>query len=133
MSREQEEPRPARSDIDAHARAMELPIRDLVVELVDLLGATTVAVIGGVSETRAVAQWMASREPQRPHVLRFALQLALMISSRADRQIAQAWFHGTNPRLGDRSPMMLLRSDRLDESQAALLDAARSFAGRTTP
>jgi hypothetical protein len=112
---------------------MELPIRDVVVELVDLLGATTVAVIGGVSETRAVAQWMASREPQRPHVLRFALQLALMISSRADRRIAQAWFHGTNPRLGDRSPMMLLRSDRLDESQAELLVAARSFAGRATP
>jgi hypothetical protein len=112
---------------------MELPIRDVVIELVDLLGSTTVAVIGGVSETRAVAQWMAAREPQRPHVLRFALQLALMVSSRADRLIAQAWFHGSNPLLGDRSPMMLLRSERLDESKAAILDAARSFARRATP
>jgi hypothetical protein len=112
---------------------MELPVRDVVTELVDLLGATTVAVIGGVSETRAVARWMESREPQRPHILRFALQLALMISSRADRRIAQAWFHGSNPRLGDRSPMMLLRSGRIEESQAAMLDAARTFAGRATP
>jgi hypothetical protein len=109
---------------------MELTISDVVKELVDILGATTVAVIGGVSETRAVAQWMGMREPQRPHVLRFALQIAYMISSRADVRIAQNWFHGSNPRLGDRSPMMLLRNGDIDAAQGPMLEAARAFARR---
>ena len=64
-----------RTDLSAHSHAMELPIADVVSELIDLLGATTVAVIGGVRETRAVQQWTNGREPQRQHVLRFALQL----------------------------------------------------------
>jgi hypothetical protein len=130
MEREIPGARPIFSDLEAHDRAMELPTREVVRELVDLLGATTVAVIGGVTETRAVQQWMVDREPQRPHVLRFALQLSLMLASRRDKQITQAWFHGSNPRLGDRSPMLLLRSKDLSELQGPMLDAARAFARR---
>jgi hypothetical protein len=118
------------TDLEAHDRAMELPIATVVRELVDLLGATTVAVIGGVQETRAVHQWMVDREPQRPHVLRFALQLALMIAAPSNRHSVQAWFHGSNPRLEDRVPMLLLRNEPLSEVQAPLVAAARAFAGR---
>ena len=121
---------PRRSDNEAHTHAMSLPIGAVVRELVDLLGATTVAVIGGVTETRAVQQWMTGREPQRQHVLRFALQIATMIATETDREVAQAWFHGSNPRLGDRAPMFVLRTESLAESQASLLDAARAFAQR---
>jgi hypothetical protein len=118
------------SDLESHDHAMALPIASVVRELVDLLGATTVAVIGGVQETRAVHQWMADREPQRPHVLRFALQLALMIVTPGDGHSVQAWFHGSNPRLDDRVPMLLLRDHPLNEIQAPLLAAARAFAKR---
>jgi hypothetical protein len=119
-----------RSDVDSHDRAMTLPIGTVVRELVDLLGATTVAVIGGVQETRAVQQWMADREPQRPHVLRFALQIALMIATPGDGHTVQAWFHGSNPRLDDHVPMLLLRDRPLNEIQASLAAAARAFALR---
>jgi hypothetical protein len=119
-----------RSDFDAHDYVIGLPIRQVVRELVEILGSTTVAVIGGVKETRAVAQWMSDREPQRPHVLRFALQIALMLTSRQDREFAQAWFHAANPRLSDRIPMLLLRDLSLDEVQHPLLSAARAFATR---
>ena len=119
-----------RSDIDAHDYVVGLPIAQVVRELAGLLGATTVAVIGGVKETRAVAQWMTDREPQRPHVLRFALQIALMLTSRRDREFTQAWFNAANPRLGDRIPMLLLRDVPLSEIQHPLLDAARGFAAR---
>ena len=44
-----------RSDFEAHDYAVGLPIRQVVRELVEILGSTTVAVIGGVKETRAVA------------------------------------------------------------------------------
>ena len=109
---------------------MEIPIEEVVRELVALLGATTVAVIGGVKETRAVTQWLEGRAPQRPHVLRFALQLGSMIATHADREIARAWFHGSNPQLGDATPMMLLRDGELQDIHGRLLAATRSFADR---
>ena len=71
---------------DAHDYVMGLPIAEVVRELTEMLGATTVAVIAGVSETRAVSQWMTGREPQRPHVLRFALQVTKTIAVTGDRE-----------------------------------------------
>jgi hypothetical protein len=121
---------PPYGDIRAYDHAISAPMSQIVAELVDLLGATTVAVIGGVSETRAVAQWMADRAPQRPHVLRFALQLATMIGAQADAHIVRAWFQGGNPHLGDSAPLALLRDEPLEAIQGRLLVAARSFAAR---
>lgn len=116
---------------DAHQEAMALPLGAAVQQLVDLLGATAVASIGGVRETRAVQQWITGeREPQRPHVLRFALQLALMTSGLASRDIARAWFHGSNPRLDDQVPIVLLRDQPLESIQVPLMAAVRSFAAR---
>jgi hypothetical protein len=110
---------------------MSLSTSSVVRELTDLLGATAVAAIGGVQETRAVQRWIAGeREPQRRHVLRFALQLATMISTVGTRDLARAWFHGANPGLGDSTPLMLLRDEPLERVQVRLMAAARSFAGR---
>ena len=119
--------RSAQSDLSAHQHAMSIPVGEVVKELVGILGATTVAVIGGVKETRAVQQWCEGREPQRAHVLRFALQLACMLTSQADREFAVAWFHGSNPYVDDGVPMLLLRMRPLAEIQAPLLRAARAF------
>lgn len=114
---------------DAHNEAMALGTPTVIMQLSDLLGAPTVAAIGGVQETRAVQQWMTGeREPQRTHVLRFALQLALMISSLASREMARAWFHGCNPQLKDQAPMAMLRDQPLESVQVPLMAAARSFA-----
>jgi hypothetical protein len=118
------------SEQEAHNRAMSAPIGEVVRELVDLLGATTVAAIGGVSETRAVQRWMTDREPQRPHVLRCALQAGLAIAAGADREVARAWFHGSNPMLGDDSPMLVLRNGPLHVVQGDVLAAARAFTRR---
>ncbi len=123
-------PRGERGDFEAHDHAMSIPMDRVVQELVDILGAGTVAAIGNVSETRAVAQWMAGREPQRPHVLRFTLQLAQMVANAADPNVARAWFQGSNPHLGDRVPAIMLRTEPLAEIQPALMAAARSFAAR---
>jgi hypothetical protein len=118
------------SDVDAHGHAMDTPIRSVVVELVDLLGAPLVAVIGGVGETRAVMQWTGDRKPQRPNVLRFALQIATMIARSGDREIARAWFEGSNPHLADTTPALLLRNLPLEDIQPKLMTAARGFASR---
>lgn len=116
---------------DAHNQAMVLPIGAVVQQLVDLLGATTVAAVGGVQETRAVQHWIAgTREPQRPHVLRFALQVASMISTVASRDLACAWFQGSNPLLEDHTPLSMLRDRPLDQVQVPLMIAVRTFAAR---
>lgn len=117
---------------DSHLQAMSLPIAQVVARLLDLLDATTVAVIAGVQETRAVHSWLGAREPQRPQVLRFALQLAAMIATAADTEICKAWFHGSNPHLADQIPMIMLRDRPLPEVQRDLLVAARVFATRPT-
>jgi len=77
-------------EVRAHEVAMASNIRDVVRGLVDALGATMVAAIGGVSETRAVKQWMTDRDPQRPNTLRFALQLAWIIAEKSDRSRRQS-------------------------------------------
>jgi hypothetical protein len=115
---------------DSHLQAMSLPITEVVARLLDQLDATTVAVIGGVQETRAVHSWLGDREPQRPQVLRFALQLAAMIATAADADICKAWFHGSNPHLNDQVPMIMLRDRPLAEIQPEMLAAARLFAAR---
>lgn len=110
---------------------MSLPMSEVVSELIVLLGATTVAVIGGVTETRAVQQWTMGREPQRGHVLRFALQIARMIADvDGDHETVRAWFAGSNPRLDDAIPALLLRSEPLEKVQVQLVKAARAFAAR---
>jgi len=115
---------------DSHLQAMSLPITEVVARLLDLLDATTVAVIASVQETRAVHSWLGDREPQRPQVLRFALQLAAMIATTADADICKAWFHGSNPHLDDEVPMIMLRDRPLPEIQRELLAAARLFGAR---
>jgi hypothetical protein len=130
---EQAQPNAFLSAGDAHTQAMSLPIGEIVAHLLELLDATTVAVIAGVQETRAVHSWLNGREPQRPQVLRFALQLAAMIATAADAEFCKAWFHGSNPHLNDRVPMIMLRDLPLVDTQRDLLAAARVFAARATP
>src|SRR5437660_755403 len=112
---------PIPCDIADHERAMCLDMRDVVRELVDILGATGVALLAGVKETRAVQQWMDHREPHRGNVLRFALQLAFMIEHRYSTNAARAWFFGSNPLLEGRAPAYLLKDGPLNEVQKPLL------------
>ena len=110
---------------------MAMPIEQVVRELVDALGLTVVAAIGGVKETRAVNQWMQGREPQRPHELRFALQIVTMLSSVKNKSVAQAWFQGSNPHLEGRVPAVLLHNRPTDDVKQQILAAAEHFAGRS--
>lgn len=119
----------------AHRLAHESLFADMVTQLVDLLGVQLVAIIGGVTDGRRVRDWKSGtrdpRAPQSEPTLRFALQLAIIITRGRTRspRIAQAWFQGGNPILGYESPAVVLRNGRLDESRPKLIDAARSFIG----
>jgi hypothetical protein len=102
-----------------------------VKELRDILTARLVAYIAGVRETRAVHQWVdGTRDVKSGAVedrLRFALQVALLLSEHDDPRVVQAWFQGLNPHLDDRAPARLLREGDLDEVGPLVLGAARAF------
>jgi hypothetical protein len=109
----------SRPELRAHERAMRVPFDAAVKELRDLLTPRLIAYIGGVRETRAVHQWAdGTREAKSSEVedqLRFALQIALLLSEHDAPRVIQAWFQGLNPHLEDRSPARLLRDGDLNE------------------
>lgn len=121
----------SRPDLQAHDSAIRAPFHVVTRELIDILGARLVAYIAKVSETRAVHEWGArGRGPKDGRVaprLRLALQVASLIAQHDSREVAQAWFQGLNPQLGDRSPARLLREGDLSEVGPAIVGAARAF------
>ena len=119
-----------RPDLEAHDRALRLPIDALVAELRDQLGVRLVAVLAGVGETRAVHEWAEGGRAPREETanrLRLAYRITAMLTARDAPEVAQAWWQGLNPQLDDRSPARLLRDGDLDEVGPQLLAAARAF------
>lgn len=123
---------PSRPDLAAYDESIRMETSLVVKELRELLGARLVAILAGVKETRAVHEWaQGDREIRSAEVagrLRLAYQVARLITSRDRPEVAQAWFHGLNPELGDRSPTRMLRDGDLEEVGPEVLAAARAFA-----
>ena len=92
-----------RPDLAAHDLAVRADFHHAVKRLRELLGASLVAYIASVKETRAVHQWADST--RLPDALtqsrvRLALQIAHMIASIDGPGVAQAWFQGLKPPIG---------------------------------
>jgi hypothetical protein len=122
---------PSRPDLAAYDEAVRMDTGVMVKELRDLLGSRLLAFLAGVSETRAIHEWAeGERKVRSPKVidrLRVAFQVAKLITARDEPRVAQAWFQGLNPKLGDRSPARLLRDGDLEEVGPEVLAAARAF------
>jgi hypothetical protein len=116
-------------DVLAYYDALRYSTPQVVAELVETLGRKLTAYLGGVKDTRAVDRWMdggqiyGEVEPR----LRLAFQLVRMLSHYEPNSVVQAWFMGMNPELGDRSPIRLLREERLEKCGPEILAAARAF------
>jgi len=123
-------------------RPYTIPFPRVVEELVEILGALLTATVASVGETRRLKMWIDGQEStssRRQQVLRFALQVAMILVDRYDREVAQSWFQGLNRHLQDEVPALLLRDlnapDKhgfLDvvEVEKRILSAARNFAER---
>jgi hypothetical protein len=79
-----------------------------------------------------VHQWADEDDARQPSTevqqrLRLALQVALPIAGAGSNEIAQAWFHGLNPQLDDRSPARMVRDGDFEEAGPAVIAAARAF------
>lgn len=119
-------------DLTAYHEAITLTTAALVSELGNLLGLKLVAYLGNVKETRAVRQWAdgsrAVSSVEDVERMRLAFRAARLIMSRDSKEVAQAWFQGLNPLLGDVSPARLLREGELAITGPQVLAAARQFA-----
>jgi hypothetical protein len=107
-----------------------LPIRNVVRELVDLLGRKTVAYFAGLNSVREVASWLSDDgsvpRDDREAVLRSALQAARYIADLESPDSAAAWFVGTNSRFDFESPASILR-ERGTSGRTDVVRAARAF------
>ena len=77
-------------NLDERVLGMELP--SVVSELVAHLGGANVAIIGGVSKTSLVAEWMRGVRPKsedRAMRLRLALRLALIVGSLVRKSVPE--------------------------------------------
>lgn len=120
----------ARGDLRAHQDAVSLPVAEVVSRLQDVLGATMVAYLGEVGDTRAVAQWATGdRGPGDAATsrLRVAYQAVALLGGQGSQEVVQAWFWGEHPQLEDTAPARVLREQPLADAGPAVIAAARAF------
>jgi hypothetical protein len=105
-------------------RLEDAPVVD---ELVGLLGAKVVAVVGGVGTTRLVGEWRRDeRSPSRPGELRTALKITRALVRAEGQAVARRWWQGTNRFFRYRSPLEVIHEGE-PENRAPLVRAALAF------
>jgi hypothetical protein len=111
---------------DAHRKAVESTIRDVVGYMQEVLGQKLVAYIAGVSDPRTVGRWAAGeRAPRAEHEqrLRCAYQTFQLLLAEESPHTVRAWSLGLNPQLDDQSPAQSIREGAFRD----VLIAAKAF------
>jgi hypothetical protein len=93
------------------ADVLQLPFAAVVHELIEMLGPTSTAILGDVTETTDVRAWEAGAAPHgaiEPR-LRAALQATRLLSMSDGPLVAKAWWFGMNPRFDGVAPAEVLR------------------------
>jgi hypothetical protein len=110
-------------------RPLRLAPREVVRELVDILGASLVAAIGHVKNTRTVRHWMqGEKQPEQIDRLRLALQVALFMQAAGEsKDVVNSWMRGMNLRLHDEAPAIVIADEPLDVARRDVMAAARAF------
>lgn len=110
--------------------------RDVATALRALLGSKLVAYLDRSTDTNGVNGWcdgtVSLPDSDILERLRIALDAAQFLTQRDTAAVAQTWFQGRNPALGDRAPAQVLRDTDLDGLRSSILDAASEFATHRT-
>lgn len=96
--------------------------------LLDTIGARMTTAAVGLKDTRAVRGWAGGTLIKQPDVARRLQELFQVVRALDEAYspaVAMAFLRGTNPQLGDRSPLVVLATDDPDTAGSALLAAAR--------
>lgn len=109
----------------------EAEVREMIADLRSMLGAKLVAYLAGIHRTDLVRRWADGTGPLPDRTVLDRLQVALtaarLITARDTPAVAQAWFQGRNPTLGDQPPAQQLREENVEIVRDAVVAAAREF------
>jgi hypothetical protein len=111
---------------DAHRKAVQSSIQDVVGYLQEVLGQKLVAYIAGVSDPRTVGRWASGERAPRAENeqrVRHAYQIFQLLLAEEAPHTVRAWFVGLNPQLDDVSPAESIRNGMFRE----VLVAAKAF------
>jgi hypothetical protein len=102
---------PVFSTHDTWGRMQHPPVFSLAVRtLADILGCRLTAYVAGVRDARVVDLWIAGiPDPGVEVRLRSAHSIASMLSATERPAAVRAWFLEPQPRLGNRSPALVIR------------------------
>lgn len=116
---------PGRTGVDAYTDSMRRDVADLCDELVKNLGATVVASITGMRRTTPYrwASRTATPGAETETRLRLTYRVWRMLADAEGKSVALAWFVGSNPRLGEVTPVTAIREQR----DADVIGAALAF------
>jgi hypothetical protein len=109
--------------IDAHNKTIKLGIRDVVARLNSHLGATAVAALSDVRDSKLPYRWVNTDgpEPSAKSIerLQLAHRLWMVLADAEGDHVARSWFLGSNPMLGETSPVLALRAGNFEEVRTA--------------
>ncbi|MFD4295078.1 hypothetical protein ACFWPA_16600 [Rhodococcus sp. NPDC058505] len=109
----------------------EADVREIIADLRSILGAKLVAYLAGIHSTDLVRRWADGTGPLPDRAVLDRLQVALtaarLITARDTPAVAQAWFQGRNPALGDQPPARLLRETNPGMVRDIVLASAAEF------
>ncbi len=117
--------------IGIESEATTMNAGEITAYLQSTLGQQMVAYLSGLKDPKVVGHWI--RRDNRPRDtmqmrLRHAYQAARMLTDSYGAETAKAWFFGTNTRLDDEAPAVVLRYAKTPEDLRFVVPAARAFA-----
>lgn len=114
---------------EVHRGSVRTSFREVVAELVNLLGKKLTAAIAGVKDVRAVDRWLEGKAAygDKESRLRYAHLAASLLARSDSAEVVRVWFLSVNPELDDRSPLVVLREGEAETAGRRVLDAARIF------
>lgn len=112
--------------------ATRLDIDEIAGYLQAELGQRLAAYLSGVSDPKMVGRWVAGRVEPRDAAqmrLRDAFQATRLLIEAYGAKTAKAWWVGSNTRLDDEAPAMIVRYASTPDELRFVVPAARAFAG----
>jgi len=105
----------------AYYETIRLDIHEVVRRLNSHLGATMVAALAGSRDSKLPYKWAKSTVPnaEAQERLRFAHRIWKIVADAESDHVARTWFRGTNPVLGEISPVIAIREGRFAEVAGA--------------
>lgn len=123
---------PVLDPIAVSDEATRLDVTEIATYLQLQLGQKLTAYLAGVTDPKMVGRWAAGKarpRDEREMRLRDAFKATKMLVEAFGPATAKAWWVGSNTRLDDRAPAMVIRHAADPEALRYVVPAARAFAG----